>query len=251
MADVLTIGAHTVTQVAGVGWMWNGAPYNATLDRCVPIVKGGIPELHFSRILPKLTTLPDVWSAQLCTLTCSGTLIFSGSVVGYVDRFMSPFGWVREYRALGLRNLADYVANTDPETLTDTSVFNLPGDDPNFIGSCAGLTVGAIVTQILIGATNAAALHGYGIGAYTSLGPPAVLPSLTVSDLAALTVIPPCAWPSPARGSCRPSRPLFRAVTPIIGCTCSPMAPFACWTCARPRPIRSCWAPTRGWACPP
>jgi hypothetical protein len=191
VADVLTIGSHTVTEVPGEGWLWNSLAFNAALDRCVPVVKGGIPELHFSRIVGALAALPDPWSGLVCTLTVSGTLIFSGSIVGYVDRFMDTIGWVREYRALGLRNLADYVPNTDPENLTDTSVFNLPGDDPNFVGSRSGLTVGAIVAQLLTGATNAAALNAYGIGAYTSLGPPAVLPSLTVSDLAALTVIPP------------------------------------------------------------
>ena len=181
MADVLTINGSTI----------NLTSFNATLDRVVPIVKGGIPELHFSRIVGKLAALPDAWSGKTCSLTMgSGTLVFSGSVVGYVDRWMDPFGWVREYRALGLRNLADYVPNTDSDTLTDTSLFNLPGDDPLFIGSRAGLTVGQIVTQILTMQTNAASLNAYGIGAYTSFGPP-VLPSLTQNDLAALTVIPP------------------------------------------------------------
>ncbi len=181
MSDVLTIAGNTI----------NLATYNATLDRLVPIVKGGIPELHFSRIVGALAALPDAWSGKTCSLTMgSGTLVFSGSVVGYVDRFMDPFGWVREYRALGLRNLADYVPNTDQDTLTDTSLFNLPGDDPLFIGSRAGLTVGQIVTQILTMPQNAANLNAYGVGAYTGFGPP-VLPSLTVSDLANLTVIPP------------------------------------------------------------
>ncbi len=181
MADVLTINSATI----------NLATYNATLDRLVPIVKSGIPELHFSRILPALAALPDAWSGKTCSLTMgSGTLVFAGSIVGYVDRFMEPFGWVREYRALGLRNLADYVPNTDAVTLTDTSLFNLPGDDPLFVGSRAGLTVGQIIGQILTMNTNASALNAYGVGAYTSFGPP-VLPTLTQNDLAALTVIPP------------------------------------------------------------
>ena len=92
---------------------------------------------------------------------------------------------------MGLRNRADYIPNTDAITLTDTSVFNLPTDDPNYTGGRAGLTVGAIVSAILVMAGNAAALNAEGVGAYTSLGPPAVLPSLTVSDLAGLTVVPP------------------------------------------------------------
>jgi hypothetical protein len=186
MADVLTINGSAV----------NLAAANATLDRCTPLVKGGIPELHFSRLLGTLkpaggAALPDPWSAQTCTLTVSGTLIFAGVVQGYCDRYMSDFGWLREYRALGLRNSADYVPVTDQTNFTDTATFNLPGDDPNFVGARAGLTVGAIVAQLLTMAVNAASLSAAGVGAYTTLGPPAVLPALTVSDLAGLTVIPP------------------------------------------------------------
>jgi hypothetical protein len=188
MPDVFTINGTTITL----------ADHNAGLDRCVPIIKGGLPELHFARILGPLkptggAALPDPWSAQPVTLAVGTgpTLIFVGDVVGYIDLFMRGVGWVREYRALGLKNRAAYVPNTDAITLTDTSVFNLPADDLNYVGGRAGLTVGAIVTAILTMVTNATALDGYGIGAYTSMGPPPVLPSLTVSDLAGLTVIPP------------------------------------------------------------
>ena len=181
MADVFTIAGTTINMVAA----------NATLDRCVPIVKGGLPELHFSKLLRKLTALPDPWSGKAVTLTVSGTFIFAGDIVGYVDRWMSPVGWVREYRCLGLRNRADYVPITDEITLTDTCVFNLPSDDPNWVAARSGLTVGAIVAAILTMPGNAAALNAAGIGAYTSLGPPATLPSLTMGDLGGMTVIPP------------------------------------------------------------
>ncbi len=188
MSDVLTIAGSTITL----------ANFNAGLDRCVPIVKGGIPELHFSRLLGTLkpavgSALPDPWSAQPVTLSVGTgpTLIFAGNTVGYVDRFMTGAGWVREYRALGLRNRADYIPVTDAVSLTDTAVFNLPTDDPNYIGARAGQTVGQIVTQILTMTTNAVALNNVGVGAYTSTMPTPTLPSLTVSDLAALTVIPP------------------------------------------------------------
>lgn len=180
MSYTLTIAGSAITL----------ANYNATVDRCVPIQKGGLQELHFSRILPALTTLPDVWSGQSASLSVSGTTIFTGQVQGYVDRYMvGGGGWVREYRALGLRNSADYVPNTDATTFTDTSTFNLPASDPNFVGSKAGLTVGQIVTEVLTMVTNATNLNSYGVGAYTSLSPP-TLPSLTTSDLSALTVIP-------------------------------------------------------------
>ena len=179
MSDILTINSTTI----------NLANYNASIDRLVPVVKDGIPELHFSRILGKLTTLPDAWSGKSCTLTMSSILVFTGQVQGYIDRFMPEFGWVREYRALGLRNSADYVPNTDPITLTDTSSYNLPGDDPNYVGARAGLTVGQIVTSVLTAVINATNLSAMGVGAYTSFSPP-TLPALTAGDLSNLSVIP-------------------------------------------------------------
>jgi hypothetical protein len=119
-----------------------------------------------------------------------GTLVFAGDVQGYSDRYDDDAGWVRAYQCLGLRNRADYIPITDAVTLTDTATFNLPGDDPDFIGARAGLTVGQIVAQVLTMATNATALSNAGIGAYTSLGP-ITLPTATLNDLANLSVIPP------------------------------------------------------------
>ena len=162
----------------------------------VPIVKGGIPELHFSRFLGTLKpaggpAIPDAWDNQTVTRTINSVLVFAGKVVGHPDRFIKGAGWVREYRALGLRNSADYVPHTDAISLTDTSIFNLPSDDPNYVAGRAGQTVGQIVSQILTMSTNALALAAQGVGAYLSTFPTPTLPSLTVSDLAALTVIPP------------------------------------------------------------
>ena len=181
MSDVLTINGVSIDL----------ATSNASLDRLVPYRKGGIPELHFSRIVGTPGALPDAWSAKTCTLTMGGTLVFSGDVVGYVDRYMDGgVGWLREYRALGMRNRGDYIPVTDATSLTDTSVWNLPGDDPAFVASRSGLTVGQIVTDLLTMTTNAPALNAAGLGAYTSSSP-WTLPTLTVNDLATLTVIPP------------------------------------------------------------
>jgi hypothetical protein len=179
LSDVLTINGSTINMTA----------FNASLDRLTPITKGGIPELQFSRLLGPLTTIPDAWSGKSCTLTMGGTLVFSGTIQGYADSYHENAGWVREYRALGLRNSADYIPVTDSITYTDTCAFNLPGDDANWIGSRAGQTVGQIVTSVLTMTANASSLSAAGIGAYTSLAPP-TLPALTTSDLSALTFIP-------------------------------------------------------------
>jgi hypothetical protein len=181
MSDVLVINGSTVDMVAS----------NAQVDLLIPHTKGGIPELHFSRLLGPLTALPDPWSGQACALTMGGSLVFAGDTVGYCDRYLDGTGWVREYRAMGLLNRAGYIPVTDATSLTDTCVFNLPGDDPAFVGSKAGRTVGQIVATVLTMLGNATALNAAGLGAYTSMGPPAVLPTATLTDLAALTVVPP------------------------------------------------------------
>lgn len=156
-----------------------------------------MPELHFSRLLGALSSLPDSWSAQPVTLTqhlyngstYSDVVVFAGDVVGYVDRYMEGLGWVREYRAMGLLQRANYIPITDSYSLTDTSTWNLPGDDPMFIGSRAGQTVGQIVSAILLMSENAAPLQAAGFN-ISGTGP-YTLPSDTVSDLAGMTFIPP------------------------------------------------------------
>lgn len=184
-SDVLTIG--TLTPGAGIDL----ATTNTILERVVPYTRGGIPELHFSRLIGKLAALPDPWSGQPCNLDMSGTNVFAGDIVGYVDSYVQGTGWVRQYRALGLLQRANYIPVTDSITLTDTSQWNLPGDDPMFLGSRAGQTVGQIVTAILQMATNAVPLLAAGIGNFTGGGGSYTLPSVTGTDLAALTVIPP------------------------------------------------------------
>lgn len=192
MPDVLTI------TLSGVPTAIDLVASNTTLDRLRPYPRGGIPELHFSRLLGTLkplaaAALPDPWSGQPVSLTMmSGTLVFSGDVCGYTDSYMDGFGWLREYRALGLLDRANLIPVTDSQTLTDTSIWDLPGDDPNFIGARAGLTVGAIVADILAMAVNAVPLNAAGLGGYISPSPsPWTLPASTVADLALLTIIPP------------------------------------------------------------
>src|SRR6185503_15603061 len=141
-ADTLTIDGTAVDLVAT----------NTTLDTLIPHAKGGIPELHFTRMVQSLAALPDPWSGKSVTLqlgATGSTVVFSGDVVGYVDRYMDGIGWIREYRALGLLNRAGYVPVTDSNALTDTSVWNLPGVDPMFVPARAGQAVGQIVADVL------------------------------------------------------------------------------------------------------
>ena len=178
--DVLTIAGTAVDMAAR----------NVTLDRMTPFARGGTPELAFSRLVGTPGALPDPWNLRSCTLTMEGTLVFSGIVAGYVDRYDDRLGWVRGYRALGLGFAGNYVPVTDGETLTEPSVWNLPGDDPQVIDAREGQSVGQIVAALLTFQDNANRLSAAGVGAYTSLSPP-TLPAATTGDLANLTVIPP------------------------------------------------------------
>lgn len=178
--DVLTVNGVAIDLVA----------WNAQIDHLVPFARGAFPSLGFSRLVRIPGALPDPWNLRPCTLTMMNTVVFSGLVTGYIDRYERAVGWLREYRALGLAWAGNYIAVTDEMNFTDTSVWNRPADDPAMIASRAGQTVGAIVADILTMAGNASNLAAYGIGAYVSLSPP-TLPALTLGDLAALTVIPP------------------------------------------------------------
>ena len=180
MSDVLTINSATV----------NLAATNTTLDMLVPYAKGGIPELHFTRLLGPLATLPDPWRGQSCSLTMlSGTGVFSGDV-GATWTYMQPYGWIREYRAgaaqPGQLHPGDRLDHPHRHVLVQRA-----GRRPQFHRARAGMTVGAIVAAVLNMPANATALAAAGIGNYTSAGPPpSGLPSVTTTDLAGLTIIP-------------------------------------------------------------
>ena len=142
----------------------NMAAWDVALDRCTPWVRGGIPELSFSRLVGKLAVLPDSWSGKTCSwsngASYPGTTYFTGTVVGYTDRFDHDFGWVRDYRALGLRNLADYVPVTDSNTFSDSAQFNMPSNTIQSIPARMGRTCGQAVIDILSMHQNATALSG-------------------------------------------------------------------------------------------
>jgi hypothetical protein len=162
--DYLTINGSQV----------NLTTYDVALDRCTTFVRGGTPELVFSRVLLKLTTLPDPWSGKSCAWSNGssypGTTYFTGDVVGYSDRYDTQLGWVREYRALGLRDRADWVPVTDSNTFSDTCLYNMPANTPSTIPSREGRTMGQIVLDVLSMAQNVAALAAQGIGNFTSAG---------------------------------------------------------------------------------
>ena len=79
-------------------------------------------------------------------------------------------GRVPSYRALGLRNRADYIPVTDSNTLSDAAQYNLPSNNPAVIPAREGRTMGQAVLDLLSMQQNMTALSAAGIGNYTSAG---------------------------------------------------------------------------------
>ena len=123
---------------------------------------------------------------QPVTLTQDGTLIFAGDTGGHLTHYDERLGWVREWTCYGLAKRAEYIPVTDSVTLTDTARYNLPDDDPDYLASRAGRTMGQIVADVLEMPENKAALAAAGIGNYTSAGTGATA-SCTVSGGAVST----------------------------------------------------------------
>ncbi len=183
MPDFLTIaGTHI-----------NLVDTDTTIDHCLVFIRGGPGELSFSRILGALTALPDPWSGQTVAWSngatyATATTYFAGDVTGFSDHYDNELGWIRSYRALSLRNRADWVPVTDSNTLSDNASFNLLSDDSYAIASREGRTMGQAVLDVLSMTQNAQRLAAYGIGQYTSSGyggaGQAVLTGTAVSSIA-------------------------------------------------------------------
>ncbi len=145
------------------------------IEHCRVFARGSCSEMHFSRVLGALTSLPDSWSGKTAqwlhgdTLG-SATAYFTGDVVSYRDRYDENFGWTRDYRSLGLANRCDWVPVTDSNTLSDVVQFNLAVSSPQMILSREGRTIGQCILDLLSMAQNVKALTAYGIGNFSSAG---------------------------------------------------------------------------------
>lgn len=151
---------------------------------------------------------PDPYLGKPIVLKIDGDAVFAGDVVDAPLDF-SDLGWGKVYQCRDLRARGDKVPFTDDNSLGSYATYNYDAEDPDKIDARLGRTVGEIVADVLTMQDNADALDGFGIGGYTSLGPPS-LPAETVADLAAMTIIPP----NPVRigGDC-----LLRSITAFLG----------------------------------
>ena len=160
MSAVLVIASTTVDRVAT----------RTTLLSCRPYAKDGYPTLTFARAIGPLTSGPDPWDGKPVTLTQDSVLIFAGDTGTHLTHYDARLGWVREWTCYGLAKRAEYIPVTDSLTLTDTARFNLPSDDPDYLPSRAGRTVGQIVADVLEMPENKTPLSAAGVGNYSSSG---------------------------------------------------------------------------------
>jgi len=101
---------------------------------------------------------------------------FTGTIETVVPTF-TGHGWQFGYLCLGPKNLANKIPITAPDA-SGQLIYNLPPDDPYYVPSNSGLSVGQIITNIL-------ALHA---GELTAIG--VATDATTTLQLAALTVVP-------------------------------------------------------------
>jgi len=134
----------------------------------------------------------DTWMGQTWAWSNSGTTYFTGVIRSRSVR-RGEVGWIIDYQAIGASDSLDKFPITDATTSLDVSPFNCaPEDLINYRPANAGRTVGQILTSVLTSLTNGANMLAYGLGGLTGpSGDVYVLPTATVTDLAALTIIPP------------------------------------------------------------
>ena len=171
MSRVLTINGSTINL--------DDSANNIVLRDCTLYVKGGYPTLNFTERGVGIHPVND-YMGQPVTLTIDGTLRFSGDVVSR-SRQATQIGYIYQYQCIGLRNRGDNLPFTDENTGADFANFNLRVDSSDFDISRAGKSIGEILTTVLQWTTNAANLSSCGINVTAD----------TLSDLAALTFLPP------------------------------------------------------------
>lgn len=167
----------------------------------------GVSTLTLSLMGAKLGD-PDPYIGKPIVLKVDGDAVFAGDVVDAPLDF-SDLGWGKVYQCRDLRARGDKVPFTDSNSLGAYATYNYDAEDPDKIDARLGRTVGEILQDVLTMQDNADGLDAYGIGGYTSLGPP-TLHAATLADLAAMTVIPP----NPVRigGEC-----LLRSIVGFLG----------------------------------
>ena len=151
------------------------------------VLDGGYDSFAFAEL--SLEPWPTFNTGMPVSVTINGTVRFQGRITD-VQSGGSAMGWAHGYTALGLRYLADWVPVTAVDG-TGTQTYNRTPEDDYAVPSDVGLTVGEIISRILLVVGTAQALNAVNVGNYTGLPSAPSLPAATVADLALLDVVPP------------------------------------------------------------
>jgi hypothetical protein len=183
-ATIVTVGGTTYTGGVGAGTR-TAAGFQA-IDELTMHIDEGYDTLVFT--IFDHGTLPPWTTGTPVSLSINGTTVFNGDIDDF-GTHQTNMGWAMQFRSLGLKKRADYVPVLGLDG-TGIAAYNRSPTDPLYSPSLAGQSVGQIIASVLKVVPTATTLNALGIGAYTSLTPP-TLPAQTVTDLAALTVVPP------------------------------------------------------------
>lgn len=152
------------------------------IDALVKRIDEGDDECAFT--LVGIGPVPLFTCGQSVSITVNGTAVFTGDVEHYSQN-PSDHGWIAAFSASGLKTRAARVPTTGGDG-SGQAIYNRAPDDPDYVSSDAGLTVGQIVQRVLEISDTATALDALGVGAYSG----GALPAATTTDLAALSVVP-------------------------------------------------------------
>ncbi|MDE2506809.1 MAG: hypothetical protein KGM43_06335 [Planctomycetota bacterium] len=120
---------------------------------------------------------PQWLGGATVSLTINGAVVFTGSITDTAPMHDAD-GWVYGYTAQGLKYAVNWLPVVNPQDYSGSIAFNLPPTDFYWVPSMAGLSVGAILSQVLT--DHATALAAIGV----------TTDSTTTSQLAALTLVP-------------------------------------------------------------
>lgn len=146
---------------------------NGLFLSCNVYTKDGYGSLRWMVRGGLATGLPDPFTGRAITLDLddgTGPLrVFTGTAVDRQDAW-TAFGWGTVFTALDLRWRGDQVPFTYPGKVPDLAQFNLDPNDPLYVPSRAGRTLGQILLDVLGQSGQVANLSAQGIGNFVTAG---------------------------------------------------------------------------------
>lgn len=180
-SSVLSIASQAPDWVASAtfpSWTIIDRPAARVVINRLSLTFEGIDTLEFAQVAQK-TAIPTYTLGSRIQLQIDGLLVFSGVITDAHPRWSAEQNWSIGYRCQGLSYLALQVATTNSQTFAGEVVYDLPSNDPNYIAEYAGMSVGAILQDMLN--RHMPYFNACGITGFTAA-------DFTVSDLA---IVPP------------------------------------------------------------